>query len=128
MYHSVDLYQNHIIKGTYFGWITTHWEILFLEYFIHIILGTPLTALKTIDEDRDQEFQYRLIEDSSGLFSVVNGSLISSVKFNFEEDAGKEFQIKIQSDDNGLPSYGVSAEKSYKSVNYIVNSVCMHVY
>lgn len=81
--------------------------------------------MKTIDEDKDQEFQYRLIEDSSGLFSVVNGSLVSSVKFNFEEDAGKEFQIKIQSEDNGSPSYSVSAERSYKSVIYIVNSVCL---
>lgn len=81
--------------------------------------------MKTIDEDRDQEFQYRLIDDSSGLFSVVNGSLISSVKFDFEENAGKEFQIKIQSGDNGSPSYRVSAERSYKSVNYIINSVCL---
>jgi hypothetical protein len=70
--------------------------------------GNPLTALETIDEDEQQEFQYDLIEDDTGLFSIVNGSLVSSMKFDFEKDDGKEFQIKVKSVDNGTPVYSVS--------------------
>lgn len=66
-------------------------------------------TLKTIDEDEGQEFLYKLVEDESGMFSIVNSSLVSSVKFNFEEDDWREFQVKVQSQDNGSPQYSVSA-------------------
>lgn len=66
-------------------------------------------TLKTIDEDEGQEFLYKLVEDESGMFSIVNSSLVSSVKFNFEEDDWREFRVKVQSQDNGSPHYSVSA-------------------
>ncbi|XP_061172363.1 protocadherin gamma-B4-like [Saccostrea echinata] len=78
--------------------------------------GEPLTALRTIDEDEHQVFQYELMEDDTGLFSIINGSLVSSVKFNFEESDSKEFHIKVISRDNGSPSYSVSAEMLYSSI------------
>ncbi|XP_062574138.1 protocadherin Fat 4-like [Saccostrea cucullata] len=75
--------------------------------------GDPLTALRTIDEDEHQLYLYELMEDDTGLFSIVNGSLVSSVKFNFEKSDSKEFHIKVRSSDNGSPSYSVISNLTF---------------
>ena len=70
--------------------------------------GQPLVKLIAEDEDKNQGHKFRIMADSSGLFSTDGESLMASETLDYERDPARQFVITVQVTDDGTPPMTVS--------------------
>ncbi|XP_064622227.1 protocadherin Fat 4-like isoform X2 [Lineus longissimus] len=68
-----------------------------------------LLELATFDEDKDQTQTYTLLDDSSGMFKIVNNKLTITKTLNYEKDKVLQYDIKVRSVGPPPKSYSVES-------------------
>lgn len=72
------------------------------------VTGEALVKLVTEDEDRNQIYTYRIVSDTSGLFSINGDHLTASRIFDYEKERDSLFEIEVESTDDATPPMTVS--------------------
>ena len=62
--------------------------------------GSPLIRLLTIDEDSNQQYTYKLLDDNNGLFKISGDYLTATRVFDFEKESGEIFEVMVESTDD----------------------------
>ncbi|XP_059161144.1 protocadherin Fat 4-like [Physella acuta] len=87
--------------------------------------GKPLLGLVATDEDKNATHKFEILDDPSGLFQLINKTLVASVALDYEINPTIKYTIKVRGSDVGTPltfaktniTFGVS------DVNEVPNSL-----
>jgi len=72
------------------------------------LVGERIARLVTIDEDINQTYTYRLLDDGDGLFQLQGDSLTATRTFDFETSDNSPFVIVVESVDQSKPDFKVN--------------------
>lgn len=75
-----------------------------------------MLGLVATDEDKNATHTFEILDDPSGLFQLINKTLVASVALDYEINPSIKYTIRVRGTDAGTPLTFASIFKNFRII------------